>query len=87
MPSDLADELQELDGVSRLVKCEYDTSAQKSRLRQILDTALKETDDNRARAQCTADLIKAAPEFKHPSFQEEQEWRPIGESDTNRDGR
>ena len=75
-----ADELQQLSGVSRLVKCEYHASLQESRLRVILDTALKEADDHRAQAQCAKDLIKVAPEVKHPSFAEEQEWRLLIDS-------
>jgi hypothetical protein len=75
-----ADELQNLSGVSRLVECEYDQSRQEDRLRPILDTALKDSDDARARAQCAKDLIRVAPEFKDPSFREEKEWRLLIDS-------
>lgn len=67
----------------RIGRCIYDPDTQRHLIAQVVDTveqlddATNSAHDHRMFAHIESDLLRIAAVLKHPSFQEEEEWRLV----------
>ena len=60
-----------------LVPCEYDENKQKQLVRQLFQATFEQPGHGTALEFCAEQFFKIAPRLKHPTFQEEREWRLV----------
>ena len=61
----------------QLVPCEYDENKQKQLIRQLLHKTFQQPGHGTALQFCAEHFFKIAPTLKHPTFEEEREWRLV----------